>query len=499
MSNIITIRPQYGFQMKFVASSADIVIGGGGAGCGKTHASLIKPLRHILNVKGYNPVFFRKTYSQIKNTGGLWDASTGIYPHLDAKPIEGAAKWSFQNGNKISFSHLQHEKNKYDHQGAEYPLIIFDELTHFSESQFFYLLSRNRSTCGVRPQTIATCNPDPDSFVARLVDWWIDQETGFPIPDRAGVRRYFMKDDDAMIWGATKDDVKTQAEYLFKNIDPNDHDHYVKSITFVPGLIHDNHKLLEVNPQYLANLMAQDEETKARLLFGNWKIRSDNSSLFNWEAINDAFTNYVTEDKSGYITCDAARYGRDFCVIMVWNGWELIHTSVLKKSDVHDIISEVEWCRQKFNISKSNTLIDADGVGSDTVKQGGYKGFHGGDKALKDEKYTNLKTQCYYKLAEDHINVGNIRININNSNVKIDGLFGNKIKVGAKLMNVYDLIIEDLRAIKRVGDDIDGKKAINDKDHQKVILGRSPDFGDTIMMRKSFDITPRLTAPILYQ
>lgn len=495
----IIIRPQEGFQMKFVASSADIVIGGGGAGCGKTHAALIKPLRHILNVPGYNPVFFRKTYSQIKNTGGLWDASTGIYPYLDAKPVEGAAKWSFINGNKISFSHLQHEKNKFDHQGAEYPLIIFDELTHFSESQFFYLLSRNRSTCGIKPQTIATCNPDPDSFVARLVEWWIDSDTGFPIPERSGVKRYFMKDEDTMIWGNTKDEVKKQCEYLFKNIPESSHDHYVKSITFVPGLINENQKLLEVNPQYLANLMAQDEETKSRLLHGNWKIRSDKSSLFDWEAINDTFTNFYQGGDTKYITCDAARYGRDFCVIMVWKGWELLHTSVLKKSDVHDIIAEVEWARQHFSVSKSNTLIDADGVGADTVKQGAYKGFKGGGKPTKKEKYTNLKTQCYYKLAEENINIANIKLNVNNANVKIDGIFGNKIKIGAELKDIRDLIIEDLRAIKRLGDDIDGNKAINNKDQQKVILGRSPDFGDSIMMRKSFDITPRIPAPIGYQ
>src|SRR6056297_562027 len=414
MSESLIIRPQEGFQMKYVASSADIVIGGGAAGCGKTHAALIKPLRHVLNVKGYDPVFFRKTYSQIKNTGGLWDASTQLYPHLYAKPIEGAAKWKFENGNKISFSHLQHEKNKYDHQGAEYPLIVFDELTHFSETQFFYLLSRNRSTCGVKPQTIATCNPDPDSFVARLIEWWIDQETGFPIPERSGVKRYFMKDDDVFIWGDSKDEVKSQARYFFDNIDPTTHDHYVKSLTFVPGLIHDNKKLLEVNPQYLANLMAQNEETKARLLHGNWKLRSDDSSLFEWEAINDIFTNYISEDKTKYITCDAARYGRDFCVIMVWQGWEVLHTSILKKSDVHDIIRETQWCRAHFKVSKSNTLIDADGVGADTVRQGGYKGFNGGAKPVKKESYSNLKTQCYYKLAEENINVANIKINVNN-------------------------------------------------------------------------------------
>ena len=499
MSEKLIITPQSGFQMKFVASSADIVIGGGGAGAGKTYISLVKPLRHILNVKGYDPVFFRKTYPQIMNTGGLWDASMKLYPNLGARPVEGNSMWRFDIGNKITFSHLQHEKNKFDHQGAEYPLIIFDELTHFSESQFFYLLSRNRSTCGIKPQVLGTCNPDPDSFVARLIEWWIDQETGFPIGERSGVKRYFMRDEDALIWGATKQEIKEKCAYLFNNIDPKTHNDYIKSITFIPGNINENKELLKINPQYLGNLMAQDEETKSRLLHGNWKIRNDNSSLFFWEKISDTFSNYYSGSKIKYITCDAARYGRDFCVIMVWEDWEVKHISVLKKSDVHDIVAEVEWCREKFTVSKSHTLVDADGVGADTVKQGSYKGFHGGAAPVNKEKYTNLKTQCYYKTAEENVNIGNIKININNGNCRVDGQFGSRIKTGSKIEDIHDLITQDLRAIKRVGDDIDGKKGINDKDQQKIILGRSPDFGDTIMMRKHFDLRPAMTAPIIYK
>ena len=76
----------------------------------------------------------------------------------------------------------------YDGQGAQVP--GFDELTHSTKSQFFYMMSRNRSMCGVRPYIRATCNPDADSWVAEFISWWIDQETGLPIPERAGKVRY---------------------------------------------------------------------------------------------------------------------------------------------------------------------------------------------------------------------------------------------------------------------------------------------------------------------
>src|SRR3954454_4436898 len=88
----------------------------------------------------------------------------------------------------------------YNWQGAQIALICFDELTHFRAHQFFYMVSRNRSTCGVRPYIRATCNPDADSWVAEFLAWWIDPETGLPIPERAGVMRYYVRVSDKIIW-----------------------------------------------------------------------------------------------------------------------------------------------------------------------------------------------------------------------------------------------------------------------------------------------------------
>ena len=83
-------------------------------------------------------------------------------------------------------------------------MIGFDELTHFSRSQFLYMLSRNRSTCGVRPYMRATTNPDADSWVADFIAWWIDQDTGLAIPERSGVVRYFTTISDEVIWGDSR-------------------------------------------------------------------------------------------------------------------------------------------------------------------------------------------------------------------------------------------------------------------------------------------------------
>ena len=141
--------------MQFLSSDADIVIGGGAAGVGKTFALLSEVLRHT-SVPNFGAVVFRRTTPQIRLEGGLWDASNKLFMSLrnPPKPNATALSWTWQHkaGNsKVQFRHFEHEKTKFDFQGSEIPLVCFDELTHFTKTQFFYLLSRNRSTCGVKP------------------------------------------------------------------------------------------------------------------------------------------------------------------------------------------------------------------------------------------------------------------------------------------------------------------------------------------------------------
>lgn len=495
------IKPQPGYQEKFLSSSADIVIGGGSAGAGKTFGILLESLRHINN-PNFGAVIFRRTISQIKNTGGLWDESKKLFPGLKAKSNETEHEWRFPKGSTVKFNHLQYDKDCDNHQGGQYPLIIFDEITHFSEYQFWYLLSRNRSTCGVTPYIRATCNPDPDSFIARLIDWWIDQETGFPISERAGQIRYFIKDGDSIAWGDTKDEVLSQVPHLlelkeFANIDPKE---LVKSLTFIPGNVYENVELLKVNPQYLGNLLSQNESERLRFLQGNWKVKIDGLALYEWSSINDVFTNYPEQGTGErYITCDPSRFGKDFTVIFVWHGWEVIFILIQRKSESHTIVAAVEDLRRKYRVQQSDVLVDQDGIGGGTVKLGMYAGFSGGAQPLlipelkgkAKENYENLKTQCAYKLAEDNINVGNIKINVNSETVLIDGIHTTKLMIGKTVYDVRDLIKADLKAIKRRDPDKEGKKRINTKEEQKLILGRSPDFFDNINMRKSLDLVPK--------
>lgn len=258
------IRPQPGPQEKFLSSSADIAIYGGAAGGGKTWALLMEPLRHIGNAD-FGAVIFRRETPQITNEGGLWDTSHKLYPFLNAHPTENPRlAWTFKSGASLTMTHLQLEKTVHDWQGAQVPLILFDELTHFTRKQFFYMLTRNRSTCGVRPYIRATCNPDPDSWVAELIAWWIGDD-GFPIAERNGVVRWFVVINDTIRWADTPEEL----------VDLYGPESLPKSLTFIASSVYDNKILLEADPGYLANLKAQSMQEQMRLLHGNWKFRAE--------------------------------------------------------------------------------------------------------------------------------------------------------------------------------------------------------------------------------
>lgn len=275
------IGPQPGQQTQFLSCPADIAIYGGAAGAGKTYGELLEPLRHINN-PAFGAVVFRRTYPEIMNTGGLWDTSHEIYPLFGGKPNRNDKTWTFPSGMTVAMRHLQRVQSVYAWQGAQVPLFLFDELTHFAQAQFFYMLTRNRSLCGVIPYVRGSCNPDPDSWVAKLIGWWIDEDTGFPIVERSGVIRWFVRVGGELKWADSRAEAVAIDIVGPKQSRP-------KSLTFIPGTIYDNPALMKGDPNYLSNLLAQDVVTQGRLLAGNWKIRATAGVLFQrgWYRVED--------------------------------------------------------------------------------------------------------------------------------------------------------------------------------------------------------------------
>lgn len=288
--NDIVIQPQAGPQTRFLASPADLTIYGGSAGGGKSWSLLAEPLRHV-DVPQFGGVVFRRTTVQIRIKGGLWDESKVLYGPTGAIPREATLKWRFPSGMDMTFAHLEHDNTVYDYQGAQIPYIGFDELTHFSRQQFLYMLSRNRSTCGVRPYMRATCNPDPDSFILPdFVDWYLIKaddpicgkkdpsdptgqriyEPGLPHPKRAGKVRWFLNIEDELRWANSPGELRRQYGRHKRPL----------SFSFIPAYLSDNKILMRKDPSYSAKLDALTKVDQKRLKDGNWYYRAQAGDYF---------------------------------------------------------------------------------------------------------------------------------------------------------------------------------------------------------------------------
>jgi hypothetical protein len=257
----IRIQPQPGPQTAFASTRADICIFGGSAGCGKSWSLAAEAGRVALR-RG-RAVLFRREAVELVGGGSLWE-ETQFYAGLGARSTKSPMAWYFPRGGLVELRHLQLEESKFAHQGKQYDLIGFDELTHFTKSQFWYLYSRARSVSGrVIPYVRATCNPDPDSWVRQLVDWWIGED-GFPIPERSGVLRWFVRHAGEIVWV----DEGTEG---------------AQSLTFIPALLEHNRILTARDPAYRSKLEALEEVDRARLLLGNWNARDTSTRVYQYD------------------------------------------------------------------------------------------------------------------------------------------------------------------------------------------------------------------------
>ena len=233
---------------------------------------------------------------------------------------------------------------------------------------------------------------------------------------------------------------------------------------FIQSLVGDN---TYISKHYEKQLFELDELSKQRLLYGNWEYDVSNDNLIEYDAILSLF-NQQGVDGDKYITCDVARFGADKTVIMLWQGLHLRYVRTLLKSAINDVVDEVKKLQQENQVNLTNIIVDEDGVGGGVKDYLRCKGFINNSRALKSENYQNLKTQCYYKLA-DLINKGQIGISCSDVNVK-------------------NYIIEECEQVRTKDADKDNKLQIIQKDTVKGILGRSPDYSDALAMRMYYEI-----------
>lgn len=248
-------------QLAFLSSSAFETLYGGAVGGGKTQALVMGALRHI-DKPSYNAIVFRRTFPELE--GEVIPVSREWYPVCGGRYNAVQHCWYFPSGARIHFGHLQHEKDVERYRGWQFQYVGYDELTHFTEKQYTFIVnSRVRSAAGIPARVRAGSNPGGEGheWVFRRFGPWLNPES----ETRAapGEKLYYYNVGDDTVWMPKGADINGEL-----------------SRVFVPALLSDNPYLTENDPGYAKRLAGLDRVTREQTLKGNWLIKPSAGAYF---------------------------------------------------------------------------------------------------------------------------------------------------------------------------------------------------------------------------
>lgn len=216
-------------QKLFAEANQDEVLYGGAAGGGKSYAQLIDAWIKAIKFPGIKQLVLRRTFPELKRS--LVMTSLMIYKQEHAKYNESDKKWKFNNGSIIEFGYCDSENDVTQYQSAEYDIVRFDELTHFTEFQYTYLISRIRGVNNHPKQIKSSSNPGSVGH-----EW---------------VKRRFIENKIPM--QVYTDDLE-------------------RTSIFIPAKVQENSFLMASDPKYIQRLEQLPDLQKKALLDGDWDI-----------------------------------------------------------------------------------------------------------------------------------------------------------------------------------------------------------------------------------
>lgn len=488
------IIAQRGGQKDMLRCNADVMIGGGSRGGSKSYSMLMRILKNIENPR-FKAIILR---NQIPDLEGIINDSKIVFKDFGTLNIsKNDLTWNFNRGGQLKFSYYASDSwSAFEKrfQGQQYAFIGFDEITHCPWDKFRYLLSCNRNAYGIKNQLWGTCNPDPDSWVAKFIEWWIGED-GYPIPERNGVKRYFHIKNGSLydiVWGNTKQEVYEQCRDVIDPLYTEDYrkygepwDVFVKSAAFVEAKLADNFQLMRDDPSYLGNLAAQSEEKRERDLRGNWKFKSAGDDLIKYQHMESFYENaYQYGDGKKTASCDVAFDGGDNLVLALFVGNHIREVATFRH-DSRESIMFVKSKLEEWGVREEDFTYDLSGIGQS------FKGFF--PKALpfnnresvqeKDKgAYDTIKSQCAYMFADALIH-GEISIDKD----LLDRRFSGK---NYKNVRLRDILMGERKAIRNDPDSDRGFVLIK-KPMMKKLVGHSPDFMECFLMQQIFKLKKR--------
>ena len=226
-------------QKEFISATQDEVLFGGAAGGGKSYGQLIDAFLFAMKYAGSKQLILRKTYPELEKS--IIRTARSIYPRNLYNYNSSSHTMKFANGSIIDFGYCTTESDVYQYQSAEYDVIRFDELTHFTEFQYVYLISRVRGANTFPKQVKSSTNP------GGVGHGWVKARFVDPAPRNTPF----------------------VGEYV---IDAETNEKKPLTRVFIPAKVDDNKYLMEQDPGYKMRLENLPESQKKALLYGEWEI-----------------------------------------------------------------------------------------------------------------------------------------------------------------------------------------------------------------------------------
>ena len=197
---------------------------------------------------------------------------------------------------------------------------------------------------------------------------------------------------------------------------------------------------------YLNVLRQMKGSDRERLYLGRWEYGDDLNNLFDYDSLSNSFYNKIIDlDDTNYLSIDIALEGKDSSVICFWKGLTLKKIYTYNNMKAPDLIEKIKEIELRHNVKRSNIVVDSIGVGAISAFLKGCKQFISNSKPLKYPQFNNLKSECFYTMA-NYFEEGKIEIEDEKHR---------------------DEIIQEFQAFKRYKVDEDGKKQITPKKEVK--------------------------------
>lgn len=482
---LLNLIPQAGFQEDVLLIDADVKICGGKRGGGKSWVGLFEFLPYIFNpdVSGYG---FRRYEDDIAR--GIWKSSKQVYKGFGTA-ADSYFEWKFLNGKGATFKceHLQDPKKISDRfRGVEMAYILVEELaehTRDNMNTLFDLLASNRSTAGVKPKCVCTCNPVGKSNKLRhFLEYYIDPETDTIIKERDGKIRYFYRygeDITEIAWGDTWQEVydhpsaRPKIDRLCQDTGSKPQD-FITSLAFIEGDFADNEILHVSDPKYMNRISARGGESTTNDIVGVWRDIDSGSGLVSADDVRAFYEN--TEQRDGVMraSCDVALTG-DFFVIYAFDGHHVCDMEAWRGMLSDDVIPFIEHFLARNGVRKENFTYDSNGLGvwikSDSRFQRSIP-FNNRSAPSDIRLWNSLKSEAAEKFAQA-FKRGDFSIDPALLNRKFTDQKGRTYTFAERFMH-------ERRALKR-RDNVSRFELI-DKPQMKIEIGESPDFLEGMFM-----------------